>query len=75
MKLNELWSDLIKAQIKIAQIKFLERTTISFPNSERVKDEDIEVLLKKLCPESKILAKQTITTVGSCSVSLWTIKI
>lgn len=70
-------TDLIKAQIKIARMNNLEKATIAFPNSKRIKDKDIEKVLTNIlcCSEPEIFSKQTISTVGSCTVSLWTLKI
>lgn len=73
----EIRTSLIESQIKIAQMNTQEITTIAFPNPEKITDEDIENILSNIldCTKPEVLTKQKFSTTGSCSVSLWTIKI
>lgn len=73
----QIRASLIEAQIKIARMNNYSITTIAFPNSTKITDTDIVAVLKDIlyCSEPEILNKQTLSTVGVCTISLWTLKI
>lgn len=67
---------LIKDQIRFGRLKHQKVVTVAFPNSDRVSDEAIEQEIQKyLKYKPNFTSKQSIATVGSNSVSLWTIEI
>lgn len=77
-KLKELQvrTKLITEQIKISKVCNQPVAAISFPNSTRIEEDDIEQILETILGyKPQIFNKISCSTVGKSSVSVWTIEL